>query len=150
MNSRRRVRNSVWRICAAAILCAAAGVSAQTIYKQVGPGGSITYTDRPDATPSPQPETVPALDVANALAGKTAMSSRGAALIDANEAARRLRQTQLEHAQDAKRLPGAQADGTDASAASDRHRRRLEERRRAIERAQIRLHEARRSLHARR
>lgn len=150
MNPRRRIRNSVWRICAAALLCAAAGVSAQTIYKQVGPGGSITYTDRPDATPSAQPAPAPALDVASALAGNSAMSSRGAALIDANEAARRLEQAQRERAQDEKRLPGAQADGADAAVASDRHQSRLERRQRAIERAQIRLNEARRSLYVHR
>jgi len=146
MNSRRRVRHSVWRICAAALLCAAAGVPAQTIYKQVDSAGRITYTDRPDTTPSPRAATVPALDVANALASNTAMSSRHAATIDANEAARRLRQAQLEREQGAERLPGEQAHGTGASEANRRYWQRQADLRRVVEQAQRRLDETGRLL----
>jgi hypothetical protein len=138
----------VWRICAAALLCAAAGAPAQTIYKQVDAAGHVTYTDRPDTTPSPRPATVPALDVANALASNTAMSSRHAATIDANEAARRLRQAQLEREQGAERLPGEQAHDTDASVVNQRYWQRQEELRRVVVQAQRRLDETGRSLRA--
>lgn len=151
MNSRRRrVRNIAWRICAAAFLCAAAGVSAQTVYKQIDAAGRITFTDRPDTIPSPTTATVPALDVANALASNSAISSPRAATIDANEAARRLGQAQLERKQGAQRLPGEQAHGSDASVVNDRYWRRQEQLQRAVEQAQRRSSETGWSLHARR
>jgi hypothetical protein len=88
------------------------------------------------------------LDVANALASNTAMSSRHAATIDANEAARRLRQAQLEREQGAERLPGEQAYGTDASVVNQRYWQRQEELRRVVVQAQRRLDETGRSLRA--
>ncbi len=144
----RPVRNIVWRICTAVLFCAAAGVSAQTIYKQVDAAGHTTYTDRPDTTPSPRSATVPALDVTNALATNSAMSSRGAAIIDANEAARRLRQAQLEREQGEERLPGEQAHGADASVVNHRYWQRQEELRRVVAQAQRRSSDADRSLRA--
>jgi hypothetical protein len=150
MNARRRVRSAAWTLCAAALLCAAASAPAQTIYKQVDAAGRITYTDRPDAAPSPQTATDPAFDVASALAGSTAMSSRHAAIIDANEAARRLRQARLERAQGANRLPGEEARGADAGAANDRYRRRQDALWRAVELAQHRSSETSRALRAHR
>ena len=152
MYSRRPSLNIVWRICAAALLCAATGVPAQTIYKQVNAAGHTTYTDRPDRTLPPPPQTaaVPALDVTTALASNSPMSSRGAALIDANEAARRLRQAQLERELGAERLPGEEAHGADASVANQRYRQRQDELRRKVELAQRRLSNALRSLSAHR
>ena len=147
MNARRSL-NIVWSTCAVAVFCAAAGVSAQTIYKQVSATGHITYTDRPDPAPSPRPEPAPALDVANALASNTAMSSRHAATVDANEAARRLRQAQLEREHGAERLPGEQAHSTDASVVNQRYWLRQEELRRVVVQAQRRLDETGRSLRA--
>jgi len=150
MNSRRRVWKAAWRICAAVFLCAAAGVPAQTVYKQVDDAGRVTYTDRPDMTltPSPPTATVSALDVASALATNTPISSRGAALIDANEAARRLGQAELERKQGAERLPGEQAQGADANAANHRYSQRQEDLRRVVEQAQRRSSEADRLLRA--
>jgi len=146
----RRVRNTARWVCAAALLCAAAGAPAQTIYRQVDAAGRITYTDRPGTAPSPRTATDPALDVAIALAGGAAMSSRRAAIIDANEAARRLRQARLERAQGANRLPGEEARGADAGAANDRYRQRQDALRRAVELARHRSSEASRSLRAHR
>ena len=153
MNSRRRIWNTAWRICAAAFLCAAADVPAQTIYKQVDDAGRVTYTDRPDmtSTPSPSPPTatVSALDVASALATNTAIFSRGAALIDANEAARRLRQARQDRGQGAERLPGEKAQGADANAANHRYSQRQEDLRRMVEQALRRSSETDRALRAR-
>lgn len=150
MYSRRHSLNIVWSLCAAAWLCAATGVPAQTIYKQVDAAGHTTYTDRPDTTLPPQAASIPALDVRTALASNSAMSSRGAALIDANEAARRLRQAQLERELGAERLPGEEAHGADASVANQRYRQRQDELRRRVELAQRRLSDAVRSLSAHR
>jgi len=92
----------------------------------------------------------PALDVANALASNSAISSRQAAVTDANEAARRLRQAQLEREQGAERLPGEQAHATDASGVNPPYWRRQEELRRGVELAQRRSSETGRSLRAHR
>jgi hypothetical protein len=147
MNSpRRRALNCAWRIFASALFCAAASVSAQTIYKQVDAAGHSTFSDRPDGTPSASIAPVPALEVANALASKSAMSSRRAAIIDANEAARRLGQAELERKEGAERLPGEQAHGTDASAANQRYQQRQEDLRRAVIYAQRRSDETGRML----
>lgn len=148
-----RVRNFAGRVCAAAFLYVAAGVvPAQTIHKQVDAAGRITYTDRPDTTPLPQTEAIPApaLDVTNALASNVAISSRQSALTDANEAARRLRQAQLEREQGAERLPSEQAHGTDASVVNPPYWRRQEELRRVVEQAQRRSSETGRLLRAHR
>ncbi len=133
--SRRRELNLAWRIGAAVLLCAAAGISAQTVHKQVDAAGNITFSDRPGTSPSPA--TVPALDVVNALASNSAMSSRGAAIIDANEAARRLGQAQRELEQGAESLPGEQAHAG-VNAAKHRYLRRQEELLRVVELAQRR------------
>ena len=146
MNSRHPVRHIVLSILAAALLCAAAGVTAQTIYKQVDAAGRITYSDRPGTTLSPP--TVPALEVANALASNSAISSRSAATIDANEAARRLRQAEREREQGAERLPGEQAHGADANGVNRRYWQRQEELRRVVEQAQRRSGETGRALRA--
>ncbi len=131
-----RILNIAWRICAAAFFCAAAGVSAQTIYKQIDAAGRILYTDRPDMAPSPRSATVSALDVANALASNTAISSRPAAIIDANEAARRIGQAELERKLGTERLPGEQANGADTYEVNRRYWRRQEDLRRVVEQAQ--------------
>ena len=138
------VRNIVLSICAAVFLCSPAGVSAQPVYKQIDAAGGITFSDRPDTTPSPK--KVPALDVVSALARNSPMSSRGAAIIDANEATRRLGQAELERKQGAERLPGEQAPGTDTSVADDRYRQRQDELRRAVIYAQRRSDKTDRAL----
>jgi len=153
MNPRRhRVRNIVWRICAAVLLCAAPGALAQTVYRQVDAAGHTTFTDRPGPEPSllaaAGPAADTAVDVASALASDSAMFSRRAARIDAVEAARRLRQAQLEREQGAQPLPGEQAQGAGAGLVNDRYRQRQEKLRRAVEHAQRRLNETRRSHRA--
>lgn len=146
---RRHVRNIVWRICAAALLCAAAGVSAQTVFKQFDAAGRVTFTDRPDTAPSPSTALAPALDVASALASNSVISTRRAATIDANEAARRLGRAQLERKQGAQPLPGEQARGTDASVLNQRYLRRQEKLRHVHEQAQRRASAAVQMLRAR-
>jgi hypothetical protein len=141
---RCRRRDIAWRIGAAA------GVSAQTIYKQVDAAGRITFTDRPDTTPTPGAATVPVSDVADALARNAAISSRRGAMIDANEATRRLEQAQAERKHGADRQPGGQPHGIDASMADDRYWRRQEQLQRAVEQAERRSSETGRALRAHR
>ena len=77
------------------------------------------------------------------------MSSRGAAIIDANEAMRRLEQVELELKQGAERLVGEQAHGADANAANQRYRQRQDDLRRAVEHAQRRSDKTGRALASR-
>jgi hypothetical protein len=91
MKSRHsRSLNAAWRLCAAAVLCAAVGVSVQTIHRQTDGDGRITYTDRLEATPLPQAGRAADSDVVSALARQSPMTSKSAATIDFNEANRRL------------------------------------------------------------
>jgi hypothetical protein len=128
MSPRRRpVRNIARTACALALLYAGASVAAQAIYKEIDSAGHVTYSDQPDTTPSWHQATVPAVDVKNALAGNSAISSRRAAIVDADEAARRLSQALEERRLGAERLPGERAHGADAAAANLRYRARQED-----------------------
>lgn len=138
VSSRRRTRDFAWSLFAAVLLCFAAGASAQAIYRQVDSAGHITYSDRPGPVPLPPTASVSALDVAIALAGNSAMSSRSAYKIDASEAARRLKQARQEFERGAESLPGEQAQGPDASPANHRYLRRQEALQRDVEQAQRR------------
>jgi hypothetical protein len=138
MNLRRHIRTIALGFCAPVLLCAAAGVSAQAIYKNVDTAGNIAYTDRSDALPSSQNATVPDLDAPKAPARITRISSRHAALIDANEAARRLRQAQLKRKQGVEPMAGENVHGSGASTLNHRYWRRQEKLRHAVENAQRR------------
>jgi hypothetical protein len=124
----------VRRICAAALLCAAAGVSAQTVHKQVDAAGRITYSDQSDTRPSPR-KARPAYSI---------MSARHAATVDANEAARRLAQARLQRAQGTQPLPRELARGTDANVVNHSYWQRQEKLRTVVEQAQLRYNETRR------
>ena len=149
MNSRHsRALDVVWKICAAVFLCAAAGVSAQTVYQQADAAGHITFADRADATPSAPTAAVPESDVAKAPARNSTISSRRAAIVEANEAARRLAQARLTRERGVEPLPGEQARGTNARAVNQRYWRRQEKLRHEVEQALRRSNETRQSLHA--
>jgi hypothetical protein len=142
-------RNIARAICAATLLCAAAGWSAQTIHKEIDAAGRVTYTDQPEASPSGHLATIPALDVANALARNAAISSRLAATVDADEAARRLGQALLDRKLGAERLPGERVHGADAVAANQRYQVRQEDLQREVEQALLRASLTSRSLRER-
>jgi hypothetical protein len=141
-------RNIARSVCAVALLCGTASVSAQAIHKEIDAAGRVTYTDQPDTTPTWHLATVPALDVASALARNAAISSRFAAIIDVDEAARRLRQALLERSLGAERLPGERAHGADAAAANLRYRLRQEDLHREVELAMQRANLTARLLRA--
>jgi hypothetical protein len=146
---RRGVRNIARSLCAATLVCAAAGLSAQTIHKAIDAEGRVSYSDQPDTTPTLHLATVPALDVANALARNAPISSRLAATVDADEAARRLGQALLDRKLGAARLPGERVDGADAVAANQRYRVRQEDLQREVEQALHRASLTSRSLRER-
>jgi hypothetical protein len=148
MNASPRARILAWKICVMAMLCVPAGAGAQLVYKQFDDVGRITYSDRPDAASPTPTEAVAALDVVKALAGSTAMSSRTAVVIDANEAERRLKQAERAREQGAERLPEEQGRGANAIEMSQRYWRRQDELRRAVEQAQRRVDKTNRLLRA--
>jgi hypothetical protein len=137
MNLRRRACRTLPAILAAAMLCAAAGASAQELHKLLDATGRVTFSDRPDETGALQaaPEAESAR-VPKRIAGIS--SPRAAALIDTKEAERRLRQAQSAQSQGREPLPGERAkDGT----MSERYVRRQEKLRLVVEKAQRRLQE---------
>jgi hypothetical protein len=121
MNSRQRIRIIASSACAAAVLCAAAGVSAQTLYKQVDDEGRSTFSDR--------------------LAAKPAIAPRPGAKIEANEAARRLKQAQLEREHGVAPRSGELTQGTGQRTVNYRYWRRQEKLRIVVEQAQRRSRE---------
>jgi hypothetical protein len=146
---RNRLRNIARSVCAVALLCGAAGVSAQAIHKAIDAEGRVTYSDQPDTTPTWHLATVPALDVANALARNAPISSRLAATVDADEAARRLGQALLDRKLGTERLPGERVHGADATAANQRYRLRQQDLQREVEQALHRADVTSRSLRER-
>ena len=143
MNFRRHIRTIARGFCAPALLCAAADVYAQAIYRNVDATGNIAYSNRADALPSPRVEAVPDPDAPKAPARISGISSRrAAALVDANEAARSLRQAQMKRRQGMEPMPGERVRGSGASTLNHRYWRRQEKLRQAVENAQRRLSQA--------
>ena len=150
MNFERGVLNAVWTISTAALLCSAAGVSAQTVYQQVDAAGQVTFTDRVDTTRAPPEEPIAEPEVKKAPVRNSNISARRAAVIEANEAARRLREARLARARGAEPLPGERARGADAKAVNHRYWQRQEKLRQLTETALRRSNETetRRALYA--
>ncbi len=139
MNPRRCARRTLPAILAAAMLCAASGASAQELYKLVDATGHVTFADRPDAALESQavePET-PRLP--KRIAGIS--SPRAAAIVDAKEAARRLRQAQMTRSEGIEPLPGEKAQHARDGVVSERYLRRQEKLRLLVEQAQRRANE---------
>lgn len=139
MNPRRCARRTLPTVLAVAILCAASGASAQELYKLVDETGHVTFADRPDAALAPQaaePET-PRLQ--KRIAGIS--SPRAAAIVDAKEAARRLRQAQMTRSEGIEPLPGEKAQHARDGVVSERYLRRQEKLRLLVEQAQRRANE---------
>jgi len=115
MNSRNHLGTIAASACAVALLCAAAGVSAQSVYKEIDDEGRVTFSDRPPAKPVAIP--------------------RRSGKVDVNEAARRLKQARLERKLGAEPGPGELIPGTGARAGNYRYWRRQEKLRLVVEQA---------------
>jgi hypothetical protein len=125
------------RFFAAALLLLATGVSAQAIYSKVDLGGHATYSDLPFTAAEPETEIAPAAVAPRAPAGVMRIGSRRGAIVNANEAKRRLAQAQLKRRHGLEPLPGerAQDSGTNVNY---RYWRRQERLRLDVETAQRR------------
>lgn len=123
--SHRRVRKPVWRICAAALLWAAAGVQAQTSDKEAA-------------------AVALAMERTNAWAPRPVISPRRGARIDANEAGRRLALAQLQREQGTQPLHGELGRGDDAGMLNHQYWQRQERLRQVAEQALRRYNETRR------
>lgn len=133
-------------IWAAALLCAATGVPAQTLHRQTDAGGRITISDRADATLSPPAEPVAAPAAARVL--RSGISPRRLAMIEANEAQRVLRQARLARERGAEPLPAERVRGAGAGAVNHRYWRRQEKLRHDVEQVLRRSNETRRMLYS--
>lgn len=120
-----RDRKPVWKICAAALLCAAAGVQAQTFDKEAAAAAL-------------------AMERTNAWAPRPVISPRRGARIDANEAGRRLALAKLQREQGTHPLPGEMGRGNDAGMVNHDYWRRQERLRQVAEQALRRYNETRR------
>ena len=122
MKSRSRC---LWNAAlAAALLCAAAGVPAQTIYKQVDDEGRTTFSDR---QPAPR-----------------AIVPRRGSRVDEMEADRRLKQAQLERKRGVEPRVGEFTPGAASRTLNYRYWRRQENLRLLVEQAQRRSSETQR------
>lgn len=105
----------------AALACVTSGVSAQTIYKEVNDTGHIMFSDQPPARPAVIP--------------------RRGGKVEVSEAARRLKQVQLERKLGAQPVPGELNQDAGAHSVNYRYWRRQEKLRLAVEQAQRRSRE---------
>ncbi len=115
MNSSIYIRAIASGACAAALLCAAAGVSAQSVFKHLDDEGRVTFSDQPPARPATLP--------------------RRSGRVDVNEAARRLKQARLERSLGAQPGPGELNQGGGAPSVNQRYWRRQEKLRLVVEQA---------------
>ena len=120
MNPSRRIRSVVPTILAAAFLCA--------------------------ATPSLPADTATAPDAVQTPVRKSAISPRRSAVVEANEAERRLKMARLAREQGAEPMPGERIRG--AGAVNQRYWQRQDKLRREAEQALRRSNETRRPVHA--
>lgn len=119
---------SARRSCIALLLCAATGVSAQTIYRHIDELGRVSFSDRLEIAAPPR---------------KPGMSARNAARVDTAEAARRLADARLQRAQGERPKPGEHDAGAGIGEVNHRYWIRQETLRRDVELALVRWNETR-------
>ena len=150
MIPRGYLRNIASGLCALALLCAATGALAQTIYKQVDLAGRVTFTDRPDVNLPVQAMTTAALEAPKPPARAGLITPRRSASIDANEAALRLARAQLKRSGGADLLPGDLTHGSGEGVPNQHYWQRQDKLRVQVEKAQQRSNETRLALLAQR
>ena len=121
MNTRRRLPSIAFSICAAAFLCGAPCVSAQTIYRVLDDEGRATFSDRAPA--------------------RAAIAPRRGARVEMKEADRRLKQAQLQRKLGAEPLAGEFTRDAGTRTVNYRYWRRQEKLRQVVEQAQHRSNE---------
>lgn len=128
-------------MCTTALLCAAVGVSAQTIHKHTDADGHITFTDQPEDTPAPRARGAPDSDVVSALNSGSPMTSQSAASIDSNEAKRRLLRAQQSRRNALAPSSGVNSDVVDVTLMNQRYLRNQKSLDREVAAAQRRSNE---------
>jgi hypothetical protein len=123
---------------AVALMLAAASASAQQIHTEASLDGQKSFSDQPD----PAPEAAPATGARRTPAGTMAKGSKGAALVNSNEAQRRLAQVQRKRQQALAPLPNEKVQGS-RTQVDHRYWMRQEKMRREVEQAQRRSNETR-------
>jgi hypothetical protein len=130
-------------LLAALLALCAASASAQTMYTTVSPDGHKTFSDRADPTPEPVAEAAPAKAIWRTPTGTMAKGSRGAALVNASEAERRLLQTRKTRSKGMALLPGESDMVPGGTLVNARYWNRQERLELDVERAQSRANEVR-------
>ena len=132
-------------LCAATLACASSSASAQlAVYRQVDPAGHIVFTDQPDPSPATEeaaPEAEP-----TPVPARPKVSSRRAALVNLNEAQRRLAQAQLKRKQGETPLARERVHGSGGETVGYAYWKRQEKLRIAVEQAQRRVNALQRPL----
>jgi hypothetical protein len=126
------------RFVAAALLLFAVSAPAQTIYSKVDPDGHSTFSDLPITAAESEPESV----VPRTPVGIMRNGSRRAAVVNANEAERRLAHAQLQRRLGIAPLAGDRVQGS-ATRMNYHYWRRQEKLRLDVERAQQRVNATR-------
>jgi hypothetical protein len=144
MNARLRGRLFAASV-AAALLCAAPAASAQlAVYKSIDPEGRITYTDRHEPAFKLADSTEPEAPAAEPK--RRALPSRGSAVVNANEAKRRLAQAERKRKLGKEPLAGESIQGPDGTLVSYRYWQRQEKLRIEVELAQRRANVVQRPM----
>lgn len=134
-------------LLATALALCAASASAQMIHTSVSLDGHKTFSDRAATTPEPDPEAVAAR---RTPAGTMARGSRGATLVNANEAERRLLQTRKTRSKGMALLPGESDMVPGGILVNARYWNRQERLELDVDRAQSRANEVRQPTFAQR
>lgn len=119
------------------MLCAASGLCAQGLYKQVDAAGQVTFSDTPGGSSAPAPAAAPR------RVRYGSMSVQDARAVDASEAARRLSKAQRERRQGAV-ASRAEQRGPDATTVGYAYWQRQEKLRQNVEHAQRRANDVQR------
>ena len=131
-------------LLAAALALCCASASAQTIFTTVSLDGHKTFSDRAEAQPDPAAEETPRTAARRTPAGTMAKGSRSAALVNSNEAGRRLAQSQQKRSLGRAPLPGESVKVPGGILVNARYWNRQEKQRIEVEQAQRRLNEMQR------
>jgi hypothetical protein len=136
-------------LLAAVLVLATSGASAQAVYSTVSLDGRKTFSDRTETIPEPVLDAAPVADVPKAPGRRPLVSSRLSATVNAQEAERRLAQTQQKRSLGMAPLPGESVKVPGGIVVNARYWNRQEKLRIEVEQAQRRLNNLQRPQLAR-
>ena len=131
-------------LLAALLALFSASASAQSLYTTVSLDGHKTFSDRADTNLEPAAQETPKNAARRTPSGTMAKGSRGATLVNSNEAERRLVQIQQKRRQGMAPLPGESARVPGGVQVNSRYWNRQEKLRIEVEQAQRRMNETQR------